>query len=143
LQDIESYDLCDIYNADETSLFFSLQPSKTFTFQDFCHDGIKSKQWVTVFLACNADGSDKLSPLVIGKYKNPCCFKNVKRLPTKYEANTDSWMTIKIFEDYLTQLGTENWVLKIAKSRFSLISVLPTQKNTTFLSNTKSCISPS
>jgi hypothetical protein len=42
---------------------------------------------------------------VIGKYKNPCCFKNVKRLSTKYEAHTDYWMAIKIFEDHLTQLG--------------------------------------
>jgi hypothetical protein len=41
---IEVYDLCDMYNADETSLFFSLLPSKTFTFQvDFCHFGVKSE----------------------------------------------------------------------------------------------------
>jgi hypothetical protein len=86
--------------------FFSLQPNKTFTFQgDFCHGGIKSKQQVIVFITCNANGSDKLPPLVIGKCKSPCCFKDVKRLPTKYEANTNSWMTTKIFEGYLTQLG--------------------------------------
>jgi hypothetical protein len=49
-----------IYNADVASLFFNLQPSKSFTFQGhFCHGGIKSKHWVTV-LECNADGSDKL-----------------------------------------------------------------------------------
>jgi hypothetical protein len=61
LHEIEGYDLCDINNADETGLFFSLQPSKTLTFQGhFCHGGTKSKQQVTVF-ACNEDGSDKLS----------------------------------------------------------------------------------
>jgi hypothetical protein len=43
-------------------------------------------------------------PLVIGKYRSPRYFKDVRRLPTKYEANTDSWMTTKISEDYLTQL---------------------------------------
>jgi hypothetical protein len=32
--------------------------------EDFCHGGIKSKQRVTVLLACNADGSDKLPPLL-------------------------------------------------------------------------------
>jgi hypothetical protein len=32
LQEIEGYDLCDIYNADETGLFFNLQPNKTFIF---------------------------------------------------------------------------------------------------------------
>jgi hypothetical protein len=60
LQEIKGYDFCDINNADETCLFFSLQPSKTLIFLGhFCCGGTKSKQWVTVLLTCNADGSDK------------------------------------------------------------------------------------
>jgi hypothetical protein len=107
-----------IYNPDETSLFFNLQPSKTFTFQgDFCHGGIKSKQWVTVLLVSNTDGSAKLPPLVTGKYESPCCLKNVERQPTKYEANTNPWLTTKIFEDYLTQLDRKV-AAKITKSCF-------------------------
>ena len=65
------------------------------------HGGTKSKQWVIVLLACNADGSDKLPPLVTGKYTSPHCFKNVKNLPAKYDANTYSWINTKIFEYYL------------------------------------------
>jgi hypothetical protein len=79
--------------------FFILRHSKTFTFQEFCHDGIITKQWSTVLLAYNTDGGDKLPTLLTRKYESPHCFKNVKRLPTKYEANTDSCMTTKIFED--------------------------------------------
>jgi hypothetical protein len=91
--------LCDALSADVTGLFFSLQPCKTFTFQRyFCRGGIKSKQRVTVLLMCNADGNDKLPPLVTEKYKSPHCFKNVKILPTEYETNTNSWITTKIFE---------------------------------------------
>jgi hypothetical protein len=45
-------------------------------------------------------------------HSSNCCFKNVKRLPTKYEDNTNSWMTTKMFEDFLTELdrklGAEN-----------------------------------
>jgi hypothetical protein len=105
LQKIRGYDLCDIYNADETGLFFNLQPSHTLDFRgNPCHGGTKSKQRVTVLLACNADGTDKLPPMVIGKYKNPRCFKNVRTLPTKYEANKNSWITAKLFEDYLIHL---------------------------------------
>jgi hypothetical protein len=48
LHETEGYDLRDTHNADETSPFFNLQPSKTFTFRDFCHGGIKSEQRVTV-----------------------------------------------------------------------------------------------
>jgi hypothetical protein len=80
-----------MYNADETSLFINLQPIKTFTFLgDFCRGGVKSKQWVTVLIICSAYGSDKLPLLAIGKHKCPHCFKNIKRLPTKYEANANS-----------------------------------------------------
>ena len=34
---------------------------------------------ITFVLICNADGSQKLKPIVIGKYANPRCFKNVNR----------------------------------------------------------------
>jgi hypothetical protein len=72
----------------------------------FCHGGIKSKQWVTGLLTSNASDNDKLPPLVTGKYKSPCWFKNVKRLPTKYEANTNSWMTTSMFEGCIMQLDS-------------------------------------
>jgi hypothetical protein len=39
------------------------------------------RRMVTV-IACNAIGTDKLPPLVIRKNENPCCFKNVRKLPT-------------------------------------------------------------
>jgi hypothetical protein len=58
LQEIEAYDLCDINYADETGPFFSLQPSKTLTFQNHYCRGGKSKQWFTVLLVCNEDGGD-------------------------------------------------------------------------------------
>lgn len=46
----------DINNADETGLFFSLQPSKTLTFQGHVfHGDAKSEQLVTVLHACSED----------------------------------------------------------------------------------------
>jgi hypothetical protein len=40
LQETEGYGLCNINNADETHLFFSLKPGKTLTFWGhFCHSG--------------------------------------------------------------------------------------------------------
>jgi hypothetical protein len=47
---------------------------------------------IMVLLACNADGSDKLPPLVTGKNESPCCFKNVRKLPTKYVANRKEYI---------------------------------------------------
>jgi hypothetical protein len=64
---------------------------------------------MTILLACNADGSDKITPLVIGKSKNPRCFKNVRQLPAWYEANKKSWMTASIilFSSWLIKLNSQ------------------------------------
>jgi hypothetical protein len=114
--------------------FFNLQPSKTLAFQGyFCHGGARSKQQVTVLLACNGDGSDKLS-LVIRKYKGPCCFKNDKGLLAKYEANINSWMTIKLSEDYLTQLDS-NMGPKNRKTFLFIDHCAAHLRNTIFLCN--------
>jgi hypothetical protein len=54
-------------------------------------------------VCCNADGSDKLPFLVIGKYENPRCFKNVNQdsFGCKYRSNPKAWMTQVIFLEWL------------------------------------------
>jgi len=54
-------------------------------------------------VCCNVDGSDKLPLLVIGKYENPHCFKNVNRdnFGCKYRSNPKAWMTQVIFLEWL------------------------------------------
>ena len=103
----------NIYNADETGLLYQLLPNRTLSFKgNSCKGGQHSKQRLTVLLACNLDGSDKLTPLVIGKYKKPLCFKSVQSLPTGYRANKTAWMTSGIFGEWLTafdrQMGREH-----------------------------------
>lgn len=96
---LQRYNPCDVFNLDETGLFFRLVPDKTLTFQsEGCSGGKKSKQRVTVLLGANMDGSEKLKPLVIDKSAKPRCFKNVKSLSVSYEANSKSWMTSNVWE---------------------------------------------
>lgn len=47
--------------------------------------------------------ADKERPLVIGKSKNPRCFKNsyVEKLPIEWYHNKKSWMTREIMTDWL------------------------------------------
>jgi len=88
---INRYQPKEIINVDKTGLFYNLQPSMTLTYKgNSCHGGTKSKQRVTVLLGCNADGTEKLPPLVIGKYNKPHCFSNVKKLSTRCTANSNS-----------------------------------------------------
>ncbi len=63
----------------------------------------QNKERLTLAVCCNVDGSDKLPLLVIGKYENPRCFKNVNRnnFGCKYRSNSKAWMTQVIFLEWL------------------------------------------
>ena len=53
-------------------LFYKLQPDKSLHFKgESCIGGKKSKERITVMLAANMSGTDKLKPFLIGKFKNP------------------------------------------------------------------------
>ncbi|GBL99789.1 Tigger transposable element-derived protein 4 [Araneus ventricosus] len=88
LKDILSrFDASDVFNLDETGLFYRLLPDKTLSFMgEKCTSGKASKQRLTLLFGANMSGNEKLKPLVIGKSKRPGCFKNVKSLPVEYEA---------------------------------------------------------
>ncbi|XP_057334362.1 tigger transposable element-derived protein 4-like [Microplitis mediator] len=62
------------------------------------------KERLTILLATNMTGSEKLKPLVIGKSKKPRCFSGCKSLPLDYEANTKAWMTSEIFNEWLLKI---------------------------------------
>lgn len=110
---LEGFESRDIYNVDETGLFYQLMPSKTYSVKgEACHGGKMSKQRITVLLCSNADGSDKLEPIVIGKFQKPRCFKNSVTLPCKYYSNKTAWMTADLFKKFLqafdARMGTRN-----------------------------------
>ena len=65
----------------------------------------KNKERLSIALCANADGSHKLPPLVIGKYKNPRCFKNVNvgNLPIIYRNNAKAWMLATLFQEWLQE----------------------------------------
>jgi hypothetical protein len=94
------------------------------------------KDRLAVSLCVNSDGSDKLVPIVIGKSPKPRCFKNIKRLPTKYHTNNKAWMTTNIFSSFLRSLDAS----MVAKNRNILLFVdncAVHPKDTLFLRNVK------
>ncbi|XP_057336463.1 tigger transposable element-derived protein 4-like [Microplitis mediator] len=105
---LEGYDAEDIYNADETALFYKCLPDKTFIFKgEKCHGGKQSKDRLTVLQCVNMIGTDKLPLLIIGKSKRPRCFKGVKTLPVDYANNTKAWMTKELFKDWLRKVNKQ------------------------------------
>ena len=102
---LNGYELKNVFNADELGLFYKLLPNKTLCFKnESCHGGKHSKDRVTVLVGANADGSEKLPLLVIGKSKKPRCFENVNSLPVVYDASKKAWMNSTIFTSWLRQL---------------------------------------
>ncbi|UYV82008.1 TIGD4 [Cordylochernes scorpioides] len=102
---ISNYACKDIFNADETGLFWRLLPDKTLHFKgETCTGGKASKERITILLCCNMDGSEKMQPLVIGKAKQPRCFRGIKHLPVQYEANQKAWMTGLLFESWVRHI---------------------------------------
>ena len=96
----------DIYNVDETGLFYKLLPDKAYTMKnEACHGGKNSKERITLLLGANMTGTDKLRPIVMGKAVKPRCFHriNVNALPVTYTANRTAWMTSEIFNQWLSK----------------------------------------
>ena len=94
---------CDIFNMNETGLFFRTTEDKTFHQKgQECSGGKRTKMWLTISLCTNMVG-DKETPLVIWKSLNPRFFKRVKKkaLPVKCHGNKKDWMTSGIFETWL------------------------------------------
>ena len=119
LQEILStYRHDDIYNADETGLFWLLFPDNFLEFIEGAHHGAKQpKSRITVLVGANMTGTDKLPLLVIGKSKNPRAFKNVT-VPMEYHSNKKAWMTSIVFENWLRNLDQR---MECEKRKIALI----------------------
>lgn len=102
---LSNYGLKEIYNADEFGLFYQCLPDKSYQLKsEKCSGGKHSKIRITGLAAANAVG-DKLPMFVIGKAKNPRCFKNIKKLPCRYRAQKKSWMDSILFEEWVREIN--------------------------------------
>ncbi|XP_050297254.1 tigger transposable element-derived protein 4-like [Anthonomus grandis grandis] len=100
----QNYSCEDIFNGDETGLFYKMTPDRTLKFRvEKCVGGKQSKLRYTVWVCANMTGSEKCKLLVIGKYERPRCMKNIKNLPVIYKSNRRAWMTSDIFINYLKE----------------------------------------
>ena len=108
LREITSaYELCNIFNADETVLFWRMEPARILSTRPVSGTK-KSKERITVFLTCNATGEEKFPPLFIHKFENPRPIKNIDKssLPVWYYWNKKAWMQGSIFNHYLNRINS-------------------------------------
>ena len=105
----EKYKARNIFNIDETGnknfylkgLFYKLIPSKTICKKET--EGFKKlKNRVSLLLCANSDGSEKIKPLIIGRFKSPRCFKNFDyKKYVDYSYNKTCWMSKSIFNSWI------------------------------------------
>ena len=94
--------LDQIYNADETVLFWCYVQRKTLAMSNEKNpSGPKdSKERITILACSNASGAHKLKLLVIGKSANPRALSGIKTFPVIYRSNKRAWMAKEIFSEW-------------------------------------------
>jgi hypothetical protein len=105
---LDEYDPADVYNFDETSLFFRMKPSQTLATKKM-RGKKKDKTRITIALCCNMDGSAKEAPVIINNSQKPRCFKghDVSKMPLRFYANQKAWMNSAIFSDWLKKFNAK------------------------------------
>ncbi len=99
----------DIFNTDETGLYYQLEPNGTMKFKrEKCAGGKQSKIRCTVLVTASMTG-EKLPLLIIGKSLNPRCLKNINRnnLGAIYRNNASFWMTTILFNEWLKKVDSK------------------------------------
>ena len=103
----------DIYNGDETALFYKSLPHRTYCFDgDKPAGSAKRKDRLTLLIITNMDGSDHRKLSVIGKSKTPRCLQKkykmqVKDMYVDWYASKNAWMTGEIHHQIMTKLNNE------------------------------------
>ena len=136
---LSGYASRDIFNADETGLFYRMSPDKSISARQI--EGIKKdKTRITILFCANADGSEKFPPLFIGKSQRPRSFgkKKADEYGLEYQFNNKAWMTKDIFfwfSSFDNKIGrTPGRTVLLLFDNFSghgKIGYLPALENTT------------
>ncbi|XP_023237133.1 Fanconi anemia group I protein-like [Centruroides sculpturatus] len=101
----EGYCLQQVFNADETGLFWKKMPNRTFIIKEektlLGHKPMKDR--LTLLFAANASGDLKIKPLLIYHSENPRVFKKnhiVKsNLSVHWKSNQKAWVTQVVFKE--------------------------------------------
>ena len=100
----------DIFNMDETGLFYCCLPSQSYVSNGARRTarGVKAmraKDRVTVVLCCIASGMEKLPAALIGSSKVPICFKGPYRTPPlPYMDQSNAWMNGTRFKKWFDEV---------------------------------------
>lgn len=100
----KGYSPQQVFNVDETGLFWKRMPSRTFiSREEKSAPGFKAaKDRLTVLLCGNAEGDFKCKPFLVYHSQTPRALKGgrLQNLPVHWRSNRKAWVTGKLFEDW-------------------------------------------
>ena len=103
-QALSTYAPQDIFNCDETSLYWRLVPDRSLTTRTL-PGRKKEKSRISALFCCNYDASERLPIWFIGTAKRPKAFAtagiNIENLGCVWRSNKKAWMTTDIFKEWL------------------------------------------
>ncbi|XP_055634227.1 tigger transposable element-derived protein 1-like [Toxorhynchites rutilus septentrionalis] len=96
-----------VFNADETGVFWKKMPSRTYVAKaEKSASGFKvAKDRITLLFCSNASGDRMLKPLLLHKSLRPRSMKclNFNDLPVHWMSNAKAWVTQEIFRRWLEE----------------------------------------
>lgn len=92
----------NVYNMDETALYYKSVPRTSIALNEApAHKQDKSR--VTLVVGTNADGTDKLPLVVLGKAEKPRWLSK-KPDAVQYVGTSKGWMTVSVYQEWLRKL---------------------------------------
>ena len=77
---VKGYEAQNIYNMDESGIFYRAMPRRTLTVKkEACKGGKQAKERITASFCVSMAGQFE-ETVVIGKSENPRCFKRIDKL---------------------------------------------------------------
>ncbi|XP_055382621.1 tigger transposable element-derived protein 4-like [Condylostylus longicornis] len=114
------YEDDEIFNAVETAVLYKVLPNQIIRLKgEKGFEETLPQERITVLVAANMTGTRKMELVVIGKSKNPRCFKNVNVLPVRYYNDKKALMTSIIFEKIL-----KRWDTSLRKEKRKILLVI-------------------
>lgn len=102
----EGYSRDQLFNADETGLWWRLTPTSSLNSGGTRSSNFKkAKDRVTMMACSNASGTFRLPLVMINKSSKPRCFKHMdmNALPVHYFAQKKSWMDCQTFQKWFNE----------------------------------------
>lgn len=100
-----NYSQNDIFTMSETELYWRLVPNANSLREIASQSRRDSKERVSVALSCNASGTQRLPPYVVGHYGTPRSFQapgnDMKSINCYYSSNRIAWMTVSEWRTWI------------------------------------------